>query len=123
MLPPGVPNAPSSATPQPEQLNACPIIIPSSSAAKDTRGHARRRASPRANQSGCSCTLCQDNRFVWTVHHRTNCPPERPRPIGPQKETVQSEAGCNPHRFRLHRLVTAPFSCSGRMPSALIVPP
>ena len=50
-------------------------------------------------------------------------PPERPRPIGPKKETVQSEAGCNPHRFRLHRLVTAPLSCSGRMPSALIVPP
>lgn len=50
-------------------------------------------------------------------------PGKRPRPIGPQKETVQSEPGCNPRRLRLHRLVTAPFSCSGRMPSALIVPP
>ena len=50
-------------------------------------------------------------------------PLERPRPIGPQKETVQSEPGCNPRRLRLHRVVTAPFSSSGRMSSASIVPP
>jgi hypothetical protein len=50
-------------------------------------------------------------------------PLERPRPIGPKKETVQSEPGCNPRRLRLHRVVTAPFSSSGRKLSASIVPP
>jgi len=126
MLPhtaPAVSTAPPSAVPQAEHLNACPIMIPGSSAAKGTRGHTRRRASPRARQTGCPCTSCWWQPVCLDSRPRTSCPRKLPRPVGPQKETVQSEAGCNPHRLRLHRLVTAPFLCSGRMPSAPIVPP
>ena len=114
MLPPGVPNAPSSAAPQLEQLNACPIIIPGSSAAKDTRGHTRRQISPRASQPGCSCTLCRDNRFVWIVHHHTNCPRRDPGLSAPKRkrcsqkpDAILTGSGCTGLSLRRYRVAAA----------------
>jgi len=114
MLPQGVPNAPSSAAPWPEQLNACPIIIPGSSAPNDTRSHAPGRASPLASQPGCSCTLCRDNRFVWTVHYHTSCPRRDPGLSAPKRkrcsqnpDAILTSSGCTGLSLRRSRPAVA----------------
>ena len=87
---------------------------PRSSAPKGTRSHTRRRASPRASQSECSCTLRRDNRLVWTAHHRTSCHGKRPRPMGPKRkrcsqnpDAILAGSGCTGLSLRRSRPAAA----------------
>ncbi len=107
MLPhtsPGVPNAALSAVPSAQHLNAYPIIMPGSSAAKGTRGHTRRRASPRARRTGCPCAFSWWQPVRPEAHHPHKLPPEEtPRPIGAPKRNASSQERLRPRKLRVIR--------------------
>ncbi len=77
-------------------------MLPIGSAVKGTRGHTRRRASPRARQTGCPCTFCLGQPSCWSAHRRTGRPGDTPRPDGPKKESTQSER-MRPRKLRVIR--------------------
>ena len=122
-LTPNDPNGVLAALPSAHHLNAYPIMIPGSSAAKGTRGHTRRRASPRARRTGCPCAFC------WWQPVRLDspssaqaAPEETPRPVGPHEEREQPRTAAS-SQAPGHPFIAARVSFSGRMPSASIVPP
>ena len=125
MLPhftPSVPNAALSAMPPAQHLNTYPTMIPGSSAVQGTRGHTRRRGSPRVRQTGCPCTfrLWQPVFLNSATPHKLspkNTPASRPPKGMPTAETgcVLASSGSSAHRCGQF--------VSGRMSSASIGPP
>ena len=104
MLPhfaPGAPNAALSALPSAQHLNAYPIIIPGSNATMGTRGHTRRRASPRARRTGCPCTFCSWQPVRLDCPRPTSCPHRRSPGLSAPERNASSQVPLRPRELRV----------------------
>ena len=101
--PPDVPNAALSARRKRSTRTPARFTVPDSSAAPSTRGHTRRRASPRARGSGCHGTLCRGQTDLWTPRRPTSCPPKIGTPglSAPERKARSQKPDVRPRKLRL----------------------
>jgi len=104
MPPPGVSNTPPSAAPQAAQLNACPIMIPGSSAANGTRGHTRKEHHRESGNPDAPARCAGTTGLPEQPAAAKAAPDKRPRPIAPEGtraakcRCVLASSGSSAHR-------------------------